>query len=123
MEVSIAQASYHVREEEGEVDICVELTGQLNRPIVLELVPSSDTADTSDFNSSSLFYTFDSMSENMTCMAVEITQDSIVEVTERFELDLQANPKDDAVLIRQNSAEILIDDSSVDCKHFPTSMV
>lgn len=100
------------------MQICVELTGELRRVVVLDLILSNDTADTSDFNSSSLVYTFGagSRSGDTECNMVVITGDNIVEETEQFSVELHGNPDDHAVIINRSTALILIEDSSIACK-------
>ena len=116
VQVSLEQVSYVGEEQNGDVEVCAILTGELGRQITLELIPLTDTADTSDFSSSILAYTFTPTSDSIVCSAVGISNDSVVEDRERFTVELQENPEDRAVVIVQNSAEVFIDDNSVDCK-------
>ena len=98
--------------------ICVQLTGELSRAVFLELILSSDTADTGDFDSGSLVYSFDtgSRSGDSECNVVNITRDDIVEVTEQFSVELHGNLEDHTVIINQSMAVIFIEDSSIGCK-------
>ena len=118
VQVSLNQSAYTVSEQDGEANICLVLTGQLDRPISIELILSNDTADTSDFNSDSLVYTFASGSDSgaIECNVVGINMDSIVENEERFSVSLQENPEDGAVIIAQGEGEVFIEDSSIECK-------
>ena len=117
-EFSISQASYNASEQDGMVDVCVELSGQLERQITLELIPSNNTANTNDFNGNSLVYMFPPMSGNTVCNAVNITRDGVVESRESFVIELQEIPEDDAIVLGQSTAVVFIDDSPTDCKMF-----
>ena len=114
--MSLEHVSYLGEEQNGDVEVCAILTGGLGRQISLELIPSTDTADTNDFSSSILAYIFTPSSDSIVCGTVGISSDSVVEDRERFTVELQESPEDRAVIIVQNSAEIFIDDFSVECK-------
>ena len=115
-EFSVDQSSYNVSELDGGVEVCVILTGDLDRQITLELILSNRTADARDYDSSSLVYTFTPVSETTVCNRVAITNDSVVEDREQFMVELQQNPEDRAVIIDRSVAEIFIDDFSIGCK-------
>lgn len=96
----------------------MELSGELDRQVNLELIPSSGTADARDFDSSSLLYLFPISSETgrVVCGSVGISRDEVVESSEIFAVNLQTNPEDRAVIIVQSEAEIVIADSPSDSK-------
>ena len=98
--------------------MCIVLEGSLNRDIFVELIITMDTADTRDFNSSSLVYMFvsGSVAGSIVCNAVDISSDGVVEDRERFLVELQGNPEDSAINITSSLAEIFIEDSTSDCK-------
>lgn len=117
-EFSINQSMYTINEQDGEVEICVELSGRLDRPISLELTVLPDTADVNDFDSNILTYTFpsNSVSGSTVCNVVGIIGDGIVENRERIGIELHGNPQDLAVTLILSEAEIFIEDSPNDCK-------
>ncbi len=99
--------------------MCTVLQGNLEREVFIDLVLVIDTADTSDFNSTSLMFTFDSgsVSGSIECNSVGISADDVVENVERFVAELRRNPEDDdAINITRSEAEIFINDSPSDCK-------
>ena len=115
VQISLNQSSYSVNEEDREIEVCATLTGQLDRSVVVELFTMSDTADANDYNSGSVLYTF-TMSDETVCKALGISNDSVVENTENFILELLVNPDDSAVIVNLSMAVVFINDSSIDCK-------
>lgn len=106
-----------VNETDGQATVCVELNGQLRRDIDLELaVIDSGMADLSDFNSTTLSYTFlsGSSSGDRVCEAIDIIRDGIVESSEDFSVELTASPPFADVSITRANATIRIMDSPLD---------
>lgn len=102
---------------DGQATVCVELNGQLRRDIDLELaVIDSGMADLSDFNSTTLSYTFlsGSSSGDRVCEAIDIIRDGIVESSEDFSVELTASPPFADVSITRANATIRIMDSPLD---------
>ena len=118
-EVFLNESSIVVSEEEGSVDVCIVLEGELDRDISVDLDVMMDTADSRDFESSRLVYTFvsGSLAGSTVCNAVGISRDGVVEDRERFVVEIQPIPEDSAVDITRNKAEIFIKDSPLDCKN------
>ena len=116
---SLNQSVYNVTEESGEVLVCVELSGELDRDISLVLSMENDTASFMDFDNTISTYTFESgsTSQNTSCNSVNITRDGIVEDEERFVIFLQTLPQEpDDVSITLSRADVLIADSPFDSK-------
>ena len=116
---SLNKSVYNANEESGEVLICVELSGELDRDISLVLSMENGTASFMDFDNTNLTYTLvsGSTSQNTTCNSVNITRDGIVEDEERFVIFLQTLPQEpDDVIITQSRADVLIADSPFDGK-------
>lgn len=93
------------------------ITGPLDRNISLELALSaSGTAGPSDFDNSTLTYTFPSgsASASLVCNAIVITTDGIVEDNEDFAFELVATPEFEDVVITNGSGVIMIEDSPLD---------
>ena len=114
--ISEQASTFQANEADEGVTICVELTSmiQLGLDITLELTPSADgTAELSDFDSSTLAYTFFTGSGNgdLVCNTVGITRDGTVENTEDFSVLLALNPPNKHVRIEISSATISITDS------------
>ena len=128
-----------VSEDEGSIDVCAVLRGELDRQVSLVLTITADTAGRRDISSSFKYttaagsglgsglglgaemleveYTFTSGLESgsTVCNAIGISRDSVVENTEQFTVFLQGNPEDDAINITSGEAVIFINDSSLDC--------
>lgn len=115
-EFSISPSSYNVSEQDGAVEVCVQLSGQLDRQISLQLIPSPDSASTSDFDASSIVYLFTPDTENPVCNEIGIIADDVVERRERFTVSLLASSEERAVRVLQSTAEVFINDFSIDCK-------
>ena len=106
--------------EQGVVTICVDLVGRLDRTIPLQLIFQEGTASTSDFNDTILTFAFESGTStgDVQCNDIRITQDGIVEDTEMFRVELNPNPPAEDVKINVTTAEISIQDSSLDGEIF-----
>ena len=110
---------YTVNEESGEVSVCVELLGELDRDISLVLSVENDTASFMDFDSTTLNYTFESGSTSgkISCNFINITRDGIVEDEEHFVIILQTLPQElDDVNITRSLVDVFIADSPFDSK-------
>ena len=117
-EFSLNASTYPVNEQEGSVLICVESLLQLNITISLDLTLEPGSASTSDFNSTSLTYTFPSGSPEgaVECEGVGITMDDIVEDTEEFSVFLAVDRQDILTNVTQGTAVVVISDSLVNSK-------
>ena len=131
-------------EDDGSIDVCAVLMGELNREVSLELAVAFITADIRDFtlislgsalgsgasdgldqeklynktiSDTRLIYTFASGSEpgSTVCNSIGISVDGVVENTEQFTVFLQGNPEDNAINITNGDAVVFINDSSLDC--------
>ena len=110
-----------VNELDDVATVCVEMISSvlLDRNIALELLPTVDgTAGLSDFDSSTLMYTFlpGSVAGTFLCEDIEIARDGIVEDSENFSTFLKSNHEVSDVTILQAKATISIGDSPLDSK-------
>ena len=117
-EFSLNQTSYTVNEQEDMVTVCVVLVGHLDRAILLQLLLETSTASSDDFDDTSLTYTFESgaITGDSHCRTIQIAQDGIVERTERFLATLRPSAPAQDVRIREEEAQIVIEDSPFDRK-------
>ena len=100
--------------------VCVQLLslGELDRDINLDLTFETDLSNSSDFNVTSLIYTFESGSGfgAEECNVIGVIEDGVVEDVETFVVTLQGNPPQNDVNVTTNTAEIVIEDSPLDCE-------
>ena len=95
------------------------LDGILDREVSLQLaVIDSGLASLSDFNSSTLSYTFapESSPGDEVCAHISIYVDGIVEQEEDFSVMLLDNPGEEDIHVVQENATILMNDSQTDSK-------
>lgn len=114
--VGLIRDTYPVMESAGEVVVCAELTGSIARPVTVSLSTVSDTAEEgSDFTSLNSDMTFlpSQQSEDI-CWTIIITNDSRVEGTEVFHVNLDTD--DASVTLDPNTAQIVIMEE--DCKYY-----
>ena len=107
-----------MNEEDGQVMVCVQLVsmGELDRDIDLELTFDNDNISSSDFNVTTVIYTFQSGSRfgDDVCNVLGVIEDGVVEDTESFVVTLQEITPEDDVSVTTNTAEIMVEDSPQD---------
>ena len=96
--------------------MCVLSLVQLDVTVNLEAFFETGSADFSDFNSSSLSYTFEagSVAGHTVCSSVGVTMDGIVENREDFTVVLSVTAQDVPVNITGGRAMVFIEDSTMD---------
>ena len=113
--MGLTRDTYPVMESAGEVVVCAELTGSIARPVTVHLSTISDTAEEgSDFTSltSDMMTFLPSQQSEDVCWTIGITNDSRVEGTEVFHVNLDTD--DASVTLDPNTAQIVIMEE--DCK-------
>ena len=104
--VSFQFPVYSVLESNLSVEVCVVLSGQLARPVALQIFTSPATALAGPLDD------FISVDQNLTteCVSILINLDDVVENTEVFTVNLSS--ADSGVTILQSSVDVFIHDSS-----------
>lgn len=108
---SFAQLQYDVEESSEFLTICVELSGEFETMLSVEVSASSmNMVADSDFVFSSLTLSFAPMQTNQ-CFNVSIVNDQLVEAREEFVINMVSLSR--AVNVVTNSTTVIINDSSV----------
>ena len=112
--VNFAQAMNNVSETQGMVELCVSLTGQLQREI--EVSPSTTgqgtaTADADYQTISSRILTFGPIGPALMCLNVTVIRDFILEAEENFFVSLSAIEPAVLSVVPPSTAEVVITDS------------
>ena len=110
MRVEFAELSYTVSEDIMSVELCVNLTGQLEREVMVDLFTTDSETATADEDYQSLSQTLTFVEEGLICTNVEITEDLILEDDEVFMASTLSN--DLAVIIASPNVNITVLDSN-----------
>ncbi len=106
-----AQTSYTVLENAATPsEVCVELQGELDIPVTMNVGFQEETATSDDFSNIDLTYTFIGRSPNAQCFQLIINEEDILENDEIFTLSLTSS--DDFVDILNENVEVHIQDTS-----------
>ena len=113
VDVSFQFASYTMSEEMGSIQVCILLSGQVLRPVSMQLFTTQGSALSGQDND---FISIDDVRATtlpMDCITLDIIFDDVVESDETFTVNLQSVAEDPAVIIVQpNMATVSITDSS-----------
>jgi hypothetical protein len=108
VKVSLEGSSYNVSEGQDLVQVCVVLSGPIERPVTVILESSPGSANNhSDFTPIEQTFTF--RSNVRTCEDVMIVNDDVVEDTETFQVDVSSSDTD-VILGQFPSAVVTIND-------------
>ena len=107
------QTELTVNEDDPEeVDVCVEMTGDIEREVSVSVTSETTSASDGDFHAVSEELTFVPGANRSHCFGVHVPADMVVEATETFSLLLSS--QDEAVRISQGVSTIhIIDDDEV----------
>ena len=114
VQVMFTQTSYLILENSlEELSVCVQLLGELELSIRIDISVNEGTATTDDYSTANTVFsfTFDAGLANMQCLEVVIMEDSLLENDESFSLVLSSQV-DDVVNIVNGTALVTIQDSS-----------
>ncbi|CAI8026301.1 Deleted in malignant brain tumors 1 protein [Geodia barretti] len=99
--VRFMETSYTVREDTGQIEICVVIDGRVDFDFTVGLSTVDGTAGEEDFEAVSTILTF-SREESVKCVAVSVINDAVLEETELFLVTLT---------LRSDSNQIKFDNS------------
>lgn len=107
MTISFQQPTYTI--QEGSLgNICVSLSGQIEREVIVSLRTSDGTAFASDndYIAVEIVLTFSSAGADLSCTTISVSQDEVLEPSEMFSLALSST--DSAVLIPVSTASVTV---------------
>ncbi len=107
-----AQATYTIFEgDPEEINVCVELIGELGREITVDIDFEEDTATFEDFSNRDQTITFNNVrSITVQCLQLQTIQDDLYEDNEVFHISLSS--PDNVVDVLNSNVEVTIEDSS-----------